>query len=259
LLDVFYGAGNLGAKNTDFGRYFVYGALILGIGAVAAWVAYRVYRGNKRDIEGKYEVMYPGVSDYDELVAKEMPEQAFITLQEQLHDEKWLEDGIATQQQGNGSAESDTLEIRRQAYAQLLSLTHPHKLAVIGSHVSVDYFDFRDAVNRLEAQILLVSSGDVTKAARHMVGSFVDCIVAKEQQLRREAERKEKERRNEPVSRTYIRHIRQVTEEFDGRLEDLLQAREEFLHATQKDLNEKASILHHVKSVFGSARLGNSG
>jgi hypothetical protein len=123
----------------------------------------------------------------------------------------------------------------------------------------VDFFDFRDAVNKLEAQILLVSSSEVTKAAWHMVGSFVDCIVAKEQELRKEAERKGKARRNEPVSRVYIRHIRRVTEEFNWRLEDLLQARDAFLQATQRDLNEKASLLHQVKSGFGSARLGNSG
>jgi hypothetical protein len=237
LVRVFFGAQNFKAE--DSGRYFIYGVLILAICAAVAWVAYRVYRGNQRDIEGKYEVMYPGVSDYDELVAKEMPEQAFKTLQEQLRDKKWLEDGLVTQQHGNGSAESDTLKVRHQAYAELLSLTHPHKLAVIGSHVSVDFFDFRDAVNKLEAKILLVSSTDVTKAARHMVGSFVDCIVAKEQELRKEEERKEKERRNEPVGSIYISHIGRFTEEFNRRFENLFQARENFLQATHEDLNRK--------------------
>jgi hypothetical protein len=236
LLTVFFGPKDLGGVS---GKYVIYGALILAICAATAWVVYRVYRGNKRDIEGKYEVMYPGVSDYDELVAKEMPEQAFKTLQKELRDEKWLKDGLVTQQHGNGSAESDTVEVRQQAYAELLSLTHPHKLAVIGSHVSVDFFDFRNAVNELEAKILLVSSMDVTKAARHLVGSFVDCIVAKEQELRTEEERKEKERRNEPIGSIYIRHIGQFTEEFNKRFKNLFQARERFLQATREDLNRE--------------------
>ncbi len=258
LLSVFFGAKDLGG-NADSGRYFMYVALILAICAAAAWVVYRVYRGNKRDTEGKYEVMYPGVSDYDELVAKEMPEKAFRSLQMQLRDEKGLEDGFVTQRHGDGSAKPETLKVRQQAYAELLSLTHPHKLAVIGSHVSVDFFEFRDAVNKLEAQIMLVSSTDVTKMARSMVGSFVDCIVAKEQEMRKADQLSEKERRNESVSRAYIRHIRQFADVFKRKSEDLLQVRHEFLQATQKDLNEKASRRHLVKSLLGSARLGTSG
>jgi hypothetical protein len=235
LLDVFFGAKDLGPE--DPGRFLMYGVLILAMCAATAWVGYRVYRGNRRDTEGKYEVMYPGVSDYDELVAKEMPEQAFETLQKQLRDEREPDNEYTHLASRNGSANTKTLKVRQQAYTELLSLTHPHKLAVIGSHVSIDFFDFRDAINRLEAQMLLVSPIDVTQAATRMVESFVDCIVAKEQELRKAEELREKERRDEPVSSLYIRHIRQFTDAFNLRSKRLLQARREFVEATQEDLH----------------------
>jgi hypothetical protein len=248
LLNVFFGAQDLGAE--DSVRYIMYAALVLAICGATAWVGYRVYRGNQRDREGKYEVMYPGVSDYDELVAKEMPEKAFVKLQEQIHNEGIPENGHVTQQDGNSRAEDKTLKVRQHVYAELLSLTHPYKLAVIGSHVSVDFFDFRDAVNNLEAQMLLVSPINVTQAATHLVKCFVDCIVAKERQLRIE--------RESPDDVGGLTN-ELLTDEFNRKSENLLQARNEFVHATQKDLNQKASRLSLVQSVFRPARSGNSG
>jgi hypothetical protein len=248
LMNLFFGA-HLGAN--DPGRAYIYEALLLAISAVAIWVGYRVDVGNQRDREGKYEVMYPGVSDYDELVAKEMPERAFVQLQEQIHDESSPKYRHVIQQHGNGSTQTKTLEIRLQAYAELLSLTHPHKLAVIGNHVSVDFFDFRDAASKLEAQIMLMSPPSVTQTATHMVERFVDCIVAKEEELRKEAERKDK--------RLDEAHVLSSREAFKRESDNLLQARIKFVHATQSELNQKASRLHRVKSVFVSARLGNNG
>jgi hypothetical protein len=247
LLRVFFGAQNLSEEPDKRYIYYALGLLILG---VVAWTYYRVSIGNKRDIEGRYEVLYPGVRDYDELVAKQRPVEAFESLQKQIQDEEGLENEHEAQERLKDHSDQGSLPSRQQAYAELLSVTHPYKLAEIGKQVPVDFLEFRDTVNRLDAQMKLLSSTEVQESAKDVVSSFVDCIIAKEEELK--VKRGESNSSEESNGINAIRKVlgvqaywmntgkksaEDLNAVYRAKLANLLEARNEFRHATQTDLN----------------------
>jgi hypothetical protein len=200
LLDLFFG-GN--GDNDDWKRFALYGVLVILLGGVIWWTIDRVRRGNKRDRQGEYEVMYPGVRDYDELVAREKPGEAFAKLDERKNEGGSPQRGslhdpldVERQQEENHEDQRSSFDIRQQVYTDLLSATHPYKLVVIGRQIPVNFLEFRDTVNKLEAQMLLLSPMDVQEKGTEMVRSFISCVTAKENQLKEE--RKEDDEREEP-------------------------------------------------------------
>jgi hypothetical protein len=253
LLDVFFGAQDFRAE-ADEDRIHIYGGLVVLIVLVLGWVVYRIRIGNLRDKEGEYEVMYPGVRDYDELVARERTGEAFGRLSEDIHDEGRPKDERgAQQQQGDGYGEQSSSDMRHQAYADLLALTHPHKLVVIGKQIPVNFLEFRDTVDALEAQMMLLSPPEVQQASANLVDRFIDCVTAREKLLRRD--RVDEEKQLEPKLtrqlRTWLAKYFPTTKdqgeesasrkklqcEFDKKRVKLSEARSEFVKATRRTLN----------------------
>lgn len=67
--------------------------------------------------------MYPGVRDYDELVAKQRPIEAFRSLREQIRHEIRLEKKQEAREQFKDHRAQNSFASRQQAYAELLSVT----------------------------------------------------------------------------------------------------------------------------------------
>ena len=198
--------------------------------------------------------MYPGVRDYDELVAKQRPVEAFESLQKQIQDEEGLENDHEAQERLEDHSDQGSLPSRQQAYAELLSVTHPYKLAEIGKQVPVDFLEFRDTVNRIDAQMKLLSSTEVQESAKDVVSSFVGCVIAKEEELK--VGRGERDSSEESKVVNAIRELlgvqahwmntgKKSAEELNAvyraKLANLLEARNEFRHATQRVLNVNVS------------------